>query len=388
MVSKIPFTSFPEGSNELRVRYFKQDDEVGRLVMQTINSLPSAQRATYSRLQASIRADYHATMAMRRNAEFLARLRSTIPGGSLAPHARAAPASAAARRERAERLATFIAAWCKSSMPGTMPFFEGLYAVLRLQALPAALGGAGGRRLEWEVDDAAFKEAAGRDFTLAALDVLKGVLGFEDVRAAKRFDSWSRPGSPTGTYAAIDRRYSMPLDVVSAQPTAASSGSIATTTARARAPSDPFLDRPPALSHSLGSSTARSPPTPTSELPPPQVALLVPGMTDGEAVVNDEADADDYTRIWVAPDLPDAELNTLLRLFPSFVSQRALPRFPARPEADGRGHVDPEADAGTDTDAVRYGTGRILLGVGLRSAGYHGSWWLRFIAWWKQLLGW
>ncbi len=45
-------------------------------------------------------------------------------------------------------------------MPGTKPFFEGLGAVMRLQVVPENLGGAGARRIEWEIDDAVFKEAA------------------------------------------------------------------------------------------------------------------------------------------------------------------------------------------------------------------------------------
>jgi len=45
-------------------------------------------------------------------------------------------------------------------MPGTIPFFEGLWAVMRLQVIPEQLGGAGGNNIEWEFDDAVFKEAA------------------------------------------------------------------------------------------------------------------------------------------------------------------------------------------------------------------------------------
>lgn len=60
-------------------------------------------------------------------------------------------------------------------MPGTHPFFAGLYGALRLQALPEKLGGAGDRLIEWEIDDAVFMESAGKDFTLEAIAVLKGV---------------------------------------------------------------------------------------------------------------------------------------------------------------------------------------------------------------------
>lgn len=45
-------------------------------------------------------------------------------------------------------------------MPGTKPFFESLWAIMRLQVLPETLGGAGPCRIRWEFDDAVFKEAA------------------------------------------------------------------------------------------------------------------------------------------------------------------------------------------------------------------------------------
>jgi hypothetical protein len=45
-------------------------------------------------------------------------------------------------------------------MPGTKPFFEALWAVMRLQVVPEQFGGSGSYRIEWELDDAVFKEAA------------------------------------------------------------------------------------------------------------------------------------------------------------------------------------------------------------------------------------
>lgn len=38
--------------------------------------------------------------------------------------------------------------------------FDSLWAVMRLQVIPVNLGGAGAYRIEWEFDDAVFKEAA------------------------------------------------------------------------------------------------------------------------------------------------------------------------------------------------------------------------------------
>jgi hypothetical protein len=159
---------------------------------ETLATLPQSQRATYSRIQAAVRSQFHADAAARRNAEFRARMAAVQAGGSLAPHARADPHSPEARKERYERLEKFIANWCTTGMPGTKPFFEGLWAVLRLQTLPESLGGAGARRIEWEIDDAVFKEAAGKDFMFEAVDVFKGVS-----RPFFQFDALSTNSSRT-----------------------------------------------------------------------------------------------------------------------------------------------------------------------------------------------
>jgi hypothetical protein len=71
-----------------------------------------------------------------------------------------------------------VKSWCTIGMPGTKPFFEAcvalmfryissilivefsLWAIFRLQVIPQKLGGAGIYRIDWEFDDAVFREAA------------------------------------------------------------------------------------------------------------------------------------------------------------------------------------------------------------------------------------
>ncbi|KAF8482209.1 hypothetical protein JB92DRAFT_3036949 [Gautieria morchelliformis] len=127
---------------------------------QTIESLRASQRAPFSRLQATIRSSYHTAMTKRRKSEFKAHLSSTYPGGSLSPSSRANPHGKAAKKERFDRFNRFLKTWCTTGMPGTRPFFQGLWALLRLQVLPVALGGAGSTRIEWVFDDAVFQESA------------------------------------------------------------------------------------------------------------------------------------------------------------------------------------------------------------------------------------
>ena len=141
-------------------RYFEQNEQAGNEMTQTLTSSPPGDRAQYVRIQARIRAAFHAHAAARRRAEFQAHINATAPGGSLMPHCRANPDGPSARDERKEHLDRFIKAWCNVGMPGARPFFEGLWAIMRLQLVPEKLGGAGRRRILWEFDDAVFMESA------------------------------------------------------------------------------------------------------------------------------------------------------------------------------------------------------------------------------------
>ncbi|KAG5353498.1 hypothetical protein C0989_006312 [Termitomyces sp. Mn162] len=363
-----------------RAWYFNQDEESGRKMTQTMNTLPASQRAPFSRLQASIRADYHCSVNARKNAEFQAHITSMQPGGSLSAHSRTDPQGTLAKKERYERVQRFISGWCTMGMPGTQPFFEALWAVMRLQAIPENLGGAGGFRIEWEFDDAVFKEAAGREFMLEAIDVLKGVLAFEEGSSLK--SSSTSIGSCPDSVVVHSRLHPLPSDRKHMK-----IGSISSTVQpkRARAPSDPFLDTP-ALSRSAAPSSHSS-------------AGITSALLDGSTPDADESSYEDpvtpvskshdfsggdedYLRIWTSPDLTNPEFLELLNLFPSFVSRRPLPRF-ARPNPR-----PPDIEEGEDEDGegkrVQFGTGYLWISSKPRSDGWEGSWWTRFLLWWRR----
>ena len=82
-----------------------------------------------------------------------------LPGGSLMPLSRADPTGCTAQKERFEAFERFVRSWCTVGMPGTKSFFEGLWALIRLQIVPEHLGGAGRHLIHWEIDNAVFKEA-------------------------------------------------------------------------------------------------------------------------------------------------------------------------------------------------------------------------------------
>ncbi|KAG6872656.1 hypothetical protein C0995_007986 [Termitomyces sp. Mi166 len=360
-----------------RAWYFSQDQESGRKMTQTMNTLPASQRAPFTRLQASIRADYHRSVNARKNAEFQAHITSMQPGGSLSAHSRADPQGTLAKKERYERMQRFISGWCTMGMPGTQPFFEALWAIMRLQVIPENLGGAGGFRIEWEFDDAVFKEAAGREFMLEAIDVLKGVLAFEEISSFKSRNSvGSNPDS------AVVHSRSQPLSS-DRKPLKISS---TVQPKRARAPSDPFLDTlslsrsvPSAASHSsAGTTTALLDGSTPDESPSFEDNVTPVPKGDDFSSGGDE----DYLRIWTSSDLSNPELLELLDLFPSFVSRRPLPRF-TRPNPR-----HPDIEEGEDEDGegkrVHFGTGSLWISSKPRSPGWEGGWWTRFILWWRR----
>jgi len=63
------------------------------------------------------------------------------------------PKGKGARKEREERLKAFLKAYGGKNEVGPRPFLVGVWTALRLQTVGEEKGGAGGRRVEWEVDD-------------------------------------------------------------------------------------------------------------------------------------------------------------------------------------------------------------------------------------------
>ncbi|EJD02873.1 uncharacterized protein FOMMEDRAFT_122953 [Fomitiporia mediterranea MF3/22] len=390
---------------QCRAWYYDQDEDAGRRMTQTLAGLLPSLRANYARIQAYIRASYHTYLAARRKAEFQAHLSSTVSGGSLAPHSRSHPTSSSARRERAERFERFVKTWCNASMPGTRPFFESLWACMRLQVVPENLGGAGSRRIEWEFDDAVFMESAGKEFMQEAIDVLKGVLGFEE-KYASRSPSL-RLSDDTVLTQQHSRSQSEPLSAQLLVPSISQKpGKPAQLphSGRSRAPSDPFLDSNTTSSTSprsagsflegkggAGDMTSGVPSPPTSA----EIDALLLRTAGGErryapSLTSETFDDHAQLRTWTVPDLSNPEFMSLLSFFPSFLTRRTLPRFPVVRASSrcGRRVLDLEetgADVLDEQDEVRVGTGVLRVGSRERTGSWRGNWWERFKMWLRRL---
>lgn len=136
--------------------------------------------------------------------------------------------------------------------------------------------------------------------------------------------------------------------------------------------------------------TSGTPSPPTGE----QIDALLVRTAGGErtyapSLTSENFDGGAFMRTWTAPDLSNPEFMSLTSCFPTFLTRRSLPRFPAE---KGKKHSAAEADleAG-DADVevrceIRIGTGVIYLGTQRRTGAWRGSWWERFKSWWKRLL--
>ena len=67
-------------------------------------------------------------------------------------------------------------------MPGTRPFFEALWAIMRLQILPQNLGGSGNQRIEWTFDDAVFMESAYVTVISSTIDSANDLSNFAEAK--------------------------------------------------------------------------------------------------------------------------------------------------------------------------------------------------------------
>jgi len=231
---------------------------------------------------------------------------------------------------------------------------------------------------------------------LEAVDVLKGVLGFEESPSTRT--STSTLSSPIHTFSAPvhTRSQSQPLRSKPSIPTRLNPAAQETSLAkRPRAPSDPFLDTP-ALSQSY-SSSPRSNIIPLStslsdtiddssspSTPPPDLEDVFnprPAATYAPQDIDEE-----YMRTWTSPDLTNPEVLQLLKVFPAFITRRATPRFPDRAP---NSHPLPDLEVGEEVSApvgeIRIGTGRMWVSALRRTEGWEGGWWTKFKNWWHRL---
>jgi len=221
-------------------------------------------------------------------------------------------------------------------------------------------------------------------------------MGFDECLSARTSTSTlSSPIRPLPAPAAHARSQSQPLrskpPIPARRNLAAQDSPLAK---RPRAPSDPFLDTPAISSRSYSPSPrsisiplsaslsdtidSSSPSTPHQDLE--DIFNPRPAATYGSQEIDEE-----YMRTWTSPDLTNPEILQLLKVFPTFITRRATPRFPNNAPDSRAADLEAGQDSLGAAGEIRIGTGRMWVSEQLRSSGWEGSWWTRFKNWWHQL---
>jgi len=97
----------------------------------------------------------------------------------------------------------------------------------------------------------------------------------------------------------------------------------------------------------------------------------------------EDVEEEEYMRVWTSPDIINPEIPRLLKLFPSFVSCRALPRFTV--STTSRPADIEEGEYAYAGQRVQFGTGSMWVSSRQRSDGWEGSWWARFVLRWRRI---
>lgn len=140
---------------------FTSSPDSAAYMSSTLASLPPPQRTAYTRLVYSLHSAHSLiyTISESGSRPFIL-ISFTVASASLSPLVRSDPVSTKARQERQDRPGRFIKTCCTTSTGGVEPFFRGLWAGLRTQSRgDGKRGGAGERRVVWEIDDAVFLES-------------------------------------------------------------------------------------------------------------------------------------------------------------------------------------------------------------------------------------
>ncbi|POY75623.1 hypothetical protein BMF94_1245 [Rhodotorula taiwanensis] len=429
--------------------YYDKDPTAARQVDQTLAKLPAGFRTTYARAMATIRTAFHRDEEIRRRREVEQILATCEPAATIkaaigvSPHSDSVPAmrSAAARQARGHRLKAFVQANCVEAMPGTHPFFRGLFAALWVQANQAEA-----RCVEWEVDVAVFTEAGSGDaWARDAVEILKGALGMSErikSQAASTYADSTRTSRLSSARSETSSvRHSQPVmssattaPVVFERPAKKTSGPPPPvpphrgSSARHRAPSDPFLDNkapqsdvglhaadeagrvaigstpsstsllplpspisPLAYDGGLSSPTASTPfllstHAPAS-LPTTPLARSPLGSTSHRPIPT-PAVAPEFRVFTLPPYLTNPELHELLRLFPSFIGapvRRAAASAITTHELETKVSAVVHGDVSNGSAGGGGGGGASESAQYMRNAGWKGTLWQRFVLWLMRL---
>lgn len=152
-----------------QARFYEQDRDATLQVEALLKDASATAQSCYNKILSSVRQKYHEDVSRERQDN----LRRVL--------LEAAPDFGISKDERRARVRNYLESYASKEVIGTHPFLKGLYSVLYLQTLRESKGGAGGKCIEWALQEEVFTEAGTGQWMNESVALLKTILAMTDV---------------------------------------------------------------------------------------------------------------------------------------------------------------------------------------------------------------
>jgi hypothetical protein len=139
-----------------------------------------------------------------------------------------------------------------------------------------------------------------------------------------------------------------------------------------------------ALLATIASDSAEEPPSPAASQSAYAEHHLNSARSDRDHPFQTDAEEKESLRVWTSPDLDNPEYLSLLKVFPPFITRRALPRFIVTPNRPS--DIEEAEEERGEGKEIQFGTGTMWISSKSRGDGWNGSWWSRFVSWCRKVL--
>lgn len=146
-----------------KARFYEQDREATVQIETILKESSTTAQSCYNKILSTVRQQYHEDVSRERREN----LRRIV--------LEAAPDLDMSKDDRKARVKSFLEAYASKEVIGTHTFLKALFTVLYLQTLKDAKGGAGGKCIEWSLQEEVFMEAGTGQWTKESVTLLKTV---------------------------------------------------------------------------------------------------------------------------------------------------------------------------------------------------------------------
>lgn len=146
-----------------QARFYEQDRDATLQIEALLKDASATAQSCYNKILSSVRQKYHEDVTRERQENLRRVLLEAMPDLDLD------------RDERRAKVKNFLESYASKELIGTHPFLKALYTVLYLQTVKDSKGGAGGKCIEWALQEEVFMEAGSGDWTKESVTLLKTV---------------------------------------------------------------------------------------------------------------------------------------------------------------------------------------------------------------------